>query len=266
MTRARHHDLVVQQFGSTADAYVASAVHAQGADLDQLEQVVAKRPGARLLDLGCGGGHVSLRAAPYVGEVVAYDLAADMLAAVERQAARHGHANIVCRQGPAEHLPFPDAGFDVVMSRFSAHHWHDVAAGLAEARRVLKPGGVAAFADVVTPGTALLDTWLQSLELIRDPSHARNLSVAEWRAAMARAGFAVHDVTTRRLRLDFPSWVARMGTPAVHIETLRSLHRRMPHEVAAHFALEGDGSFTVDTMVLTAARQPEDDGARARSL
>jgi len=252
MTRASHHDLVVQQFGTTADAYVASAVHAQGPDLDQLEHLVLKQPHARVLDLGCGGGHVSLRVAPYVQDVVAYDLADDMLAAVARQAAIHRHTNISCRQGPAEKLPFVDGTFDVVISRYSAHHWHDVAAGLAEARRVLKAGGIAAFADVTTPGAPLLDTWLQSLELIRDPSHGRNLSVAQWRAAITAAGYRVTDVTPRRLRLDFTSWVTRMGTPAVQVETLRALHRRMPQEVAAHFAMEADGSFTVDTMVLTA--------------
>jgi hypothetical protein len=106
---------------------------------------------------------------------------------------------------------------------------------------------------VVTPGRPLFDTWLQSMELIRDPSHARNLSVAEWRAALTAVGFVVKDVTTRRLRLEFPSWVARIGTPAGQVETLRALHQRMPQEVADHFELGPDGSFTVDTMVMVAA-------------
>src|SRR5579871_972324 len=179
MTRTTHQDLVASQFGTTAAAYVASSVHANGPDLDQLEGLVLRMPRATVLDLGCGSGHVSLRLAPWVAEVTAYDLSDGMLDAVRREAARLGRGNIVCRQGPVEKLPFADAEFDVVVSRFSVHHWHNVPAALAEARRVLKPGGQAAFADVVTPLRPLFDTWLQSLELLRDPSHARNLTIDE---------------------------------------------------------------------------------------
>ena len=252
MTRATHHDLVSSQFGTAAAAYVASPVHAAGADLDQLEGLVLRAPKASVLDLGCGSGHVSLRLAQWVAEVTAYDLSDGMLAAVRREAARLGRSNIVCRQGSVEKLPFADGGFDFVISRFSAHHWHDVAAALTEARWVLKPGGQAAFADVVTPGGALFDTWLQSLELLRDPSHGRNLSIDEWRRALEAAGFVVKETTIGRLRLDFASWVARIGTPQLHIQVLRSLHERMPQEVADYFQLEPDGSFTVDTMVMIA--------------
>ena len=73
-----------------------------------------------MLDLGCGGGHVSYRVAPHVREVVAYDLSAEMLAAVRATAAERGLANIVdpSRARP-KRLPFPDASFDLVLSRYT---------------------------------------------------------------------------------------------------------------------------------------------------
>ena len=54
-----HEQHVQQQFGATAEAYLTSAVHAQGAELLELRDAVAQREGAKVLDLGCGGGHVS---------------------------------------------------------------------------------------------------------------------------------------------------------------------------------------------------------------
>jgi len=247
-----HEQLVNRQFGPRAADYLTSAVHAAGEDLQQLAALVAGAATARLLDLGCGAGHVAFAVAPAVAGVVAYDLSADMLAAVAGAAATRGLGNIVTRQGPAERLPFADATFDFVLSRFSAHHWHGFAAALAEARRVLEPSGRAVFVDVVAPEAAVCDSFLQAVELLRDPSHVRDYSAEEWRRALVGAGFAPGGMTRRRLRLDFASWVARMRTPPLHVEAIRSLQAAMAADVAGHFAIEADGSFTIDTMTLEA--------------
>jgi SAM-dependent methyltransferase len=249
-----HAKLVTKQFGARAEAYVESSVHAQGPDLDQVAALLKDRAAARVLDLGCGGGHVSFRAAPRVREVVAYDLSHDMLAAVARVAAERGLNNIATQQGRVEALPFTDAAFDVVLSRYSAHHWHGFATALGEGRRVLKPGGTALFMDAVSPGSALLDTYLQAVELIRDPSHVRDYSVAEWVSTIAAAGLNVRSITTRRLRLDFASWVTRMATPKPNVETIRALQTQMSDDVARHFAIEPDGSFTIDAAAIEAVR------------
>jgi ubiquinone/menaquinone biosynthesis C-methylase UbiE len=254
MTSKTHESLVAEQFGPRAAAYVASSVHAQGEDLEYLVSIVRGQQAARVLDLGCGGGHVSFQVAPHVAEVVAYDLSADMLAAVAQVATERGLRTIVPRQGPAEQLPFEEAAFDFVFSRYSAHHWHGFDAGLGEARRVLKPGGRAVFMDVVSPGPALLDTYLQGVEWLRDPSHVRDYSPDEWQQALRRAGFVPGATARRRLRMDFPSWVARMRTPETHIQAIRSLQSLASRDVVEHFAIEPDGSFTIDTMTLEATR------------
>lgn len=250
---ARSHDAVVDaQFGPQAAAYVQSAVHAQGADLDELEAIVrAVRP-ARALDLGCGGGHVAYRLAPHAGAVVACDLSAEMLAAVRETAAERGLGNIVTEQAPAERLPFADAAFDFVVTRFSAHHWRDLGAGLAQARRVAGPGAPAIFIDAVSPGKPLQDSHLQAIELLRDPSHVRDYSIAEWTAAVERAGFDVEAVTRRQIRMDFATWTQRMRTPKLQADAVRALQQQASQEVRAHFAIEADGSFQLDVMVLLA--------------
>lgn len=247
-----HETLVVSQFGPQAAAYLTSAVHAQGEDLAQMAAAVKGAAQARVLDLGCGGGHVSFAVAPHVREVVAYDLSRDMLGAVAATAATRGLANVATREGKVEALPFADGAFDVVMSRYSAHHWHGFTAALKEARRVIKPGGRAVFADAVSPGLGLLDTFVQAIELLRDPSHVRDYTVEEWTQALAEAGFAVGAVTRRRLHLEFASWVARMRTPETHVQAIRSLHGRMAREVIEHFSVEPDGSFMLDTATIEA--------------
>jgi hypothetical protein len=119
-------------------------------------------------------------------------------------------------------------------------------------RRVVKQDGLALFMDVVSPGVPLLDTWLQTLELLRDPSHVRNASVEEWKTALAAVGFAVDDVVAYRLRLEFGPWIARMRTPDVHVAAIRSLQARAASEVKAYFEIGEDGSFTVDTVLIAA--------------
>ncbi len=247
------HDAVTDaQFGPRAEAYVLSAVHAAGQDLDALEAIAARAGAARAIDLGCGGGHAAYRLAPYAGEVTACDLSTDMLAAVARTAAARGLDNISTRQAAAEALPFSDAAFDFLACRYSAHHWRDLGAGLAEARRVLSPGAPAVIIDAVSPGPPLLDTHLQAIEVLRDPSHVRDYTVAEWIAAMTRAGFEVRATRGLKVRIDFAAWIERMRTPEVQARAVRALQAAASDEVRAHFAIEPDGSFGLDVMLLEA--------------
>jgi SAM-dependent methyltransferase len=252
MTGRSHQDLVIDQFGPHAAAYVLSPVHAQGEDLVQLAAFVAGHPSARVLDLGCGGGHVSFNLAPHVAEVVAYDVSIDMLVVVAQTASERGIRNILTRQGVAENLPFADGSFDFVISRYSAHHWQDFAAALAEARRVLRFGGRAAFADIAAPSNPLIDTHLQSIELLRDTSHVRDYSEDEWRRALVAAGFVPGPATMRRLHIDYASWILRMRTPDLYAEAIRALQTQAPREVADYLEFEPDGSFTMDSMVIEA--------------
>ncbi|MDH4869907.1 methyltransferase domain-containing protein [Pseudomonas sp. BN515] len=254
MSDKAHEQVVQRQFGEQAAAYLNSAVHAQGTEFALLQAEVAGRGDARVLDLGCGAGHVAFQVAPLVGEVVAYDLSAQMLDVVASAASQRGLRNVVTQQGMAEALPFADASFEFVFSRYSAHHWSDLGVALREVRRVLKPGGVAAFIDVASPGRPLLDTYLQTVEVLRDTSHVRNYSPAEWLRQVAEAGLQTRSHTRQRLRLEFASWVERMRTPVVFREAILALQASVGDEVREYFEIAADGSFSTDVLVLWAER------------
>ncbi|XXD11132.1 class I SAM-dependent methyltransferase [Klebsiella sp. R445] len=252
MTTRSHHDNVEQQFGSQASAYLTSAVHASGRDLQRLAERLADFPHAHVLDMGCGAGHASFAAAGQVAKVTAYDLSSQMLEVVTQAAQDKGLSNVVTQQGYAEALPFADASFEVVISRYSAHHWHDVGQALREVKRVLKPGGVVIMMDVMSPGHPVRDVWLQTVEALRDTSHVRNYSSGEWLALTNDAGLVTNHLLTDRLPLEFTSWVARMRTPVPLVDAIRLYQESASAEVKAYFELQEDGSFTSDTIMFEA--------------
>jgi SAM-dependent methyltransferase len=243
----QQHDLAGRQFGPKAENYLTSTVHASGADLQRLTELAAASGSRDALDLGCGAGHASFALARAgVARVVAYDLAPEMLAVVMEEAAARAHGAIETATGTAEHLPFADASFDLVVTRYSAHHWLDVPRALAGIARVLRPRGTLVVIDVVAPEAPLLDTVLQTVELLRDESHVRDYRESEWRAMLGAAGFFVPAIERWKLPMDFAPWVARIGTSPQRIAALEVVMDALPTEARAHFAVADDRSFIID--------------------
>lgn len=242
------HRETIGHYGPRSSAYVASAVHASGPDLDQIEAAIAGRGYQRVLDLGCGGGHVSYRAAPHVGEVVACDLTPQMIEVVERTAVTRGLANIRGVVAPAEALPFESGHFDAILCRFTAHHWADLRVGLAEARRVARPGAMLAFIDTIAPDSRVADTHLQVIEYLRDPSHVRNYAKAELEAALTNAGFAIESATGRCLPMEFDNWAERTNTPSDKRAMLVRLQQEAGADVRERLAIRPDGSFDLEAV------------------
>src|SRR5712692_1542820 len=150
-----HDQLVTAQFGTSAEAYLTSTVHAQGADLQDLAAYAQEFRNAKILDVGCGAGHASFAVAPHAQQVIAYDLAEQMLAVVQKTAQQRALANLEIRAGSADALPFDSESFDLVCTRYSAHHWKKLPQALSEIARVLKVGGKFVMIDTASPTDTL---------------------------------------------------------------------------------------------------------------
>jgi ubiquinone/menaquinone biosynthesis C-methylase UbiE len=203
-----------------AAAYVESDAHRAGADLEQL---VAWARGARTaLDLATGGGHVARRLREEHVEVVTCDPAPGM------------HPDVICR---AESLPFADDAFDVVACRTAAHHFDDVAAATREMARVSRD-------RVLVVDTVFMDANAEEAEKLRDPSHVRNYTEAEWRELVDDAGLSAVEVRFFPHTIDFAAWLARTGCRGEEAARVEAL-------LGARVA---DGRLTLDKIAIHAVK------------
>lgn len=245
---------VERQFSPVATNYATSAVHVSGPDLTAMLEAASLHGSERVLDAGCGTGHTALAFAARAAEVIGVDLTEAMLAQGRKLARDRNLSNVAFKRGDVEHLAFPDAAFDIVTSRYSAHHYPHPLAALREFARVLKPGGILLLVDVMAPDEPAPDTFLNAIELLRDPSHVRDHRVEEWERMFATAGFSAETLGHWPLRLEFESWVARMNTPFLAITQIRTLIEGAPREVRAALALDEGYSFSVPTALLRGRR------------
>jgi SAM-dependent methyltransferase len=182
-----------------AQAYRESPEHRQGWDLDVIVEWAA---GARTaLDVASGGGHVSRRLREAGLDVVSCDPSPGM------------RADVVCR---AEDLPFADRAFDLLVCRLAAHHFEDVRAGIGEMARVAR-------ARVVVVDNLRLGEADEEANRVRDPSHVRNYSEAEWRELFAGAGLDIANVRVAERRIELEPWLDRTGCRGEDAARVREL-------------------------------------------
>ncbi len=158
------------------------------------------QPGETVLDLGSGGGIDVLLSARRVGpsgKAYGLDMTDEMLALARENQKKAGVGNVEFLKGAIENVPLPDNSVDVIISNCVINLSGDKDRVLAEAFRVLKPGGRLAISDVVVRGEVpaairkSMELWVGCI--------AGALEENEYRAKLARAGFASVDVEPTRV-------------------------------------------------------------------
>lgn len=204
-----HKARVQAQFGGSAAAYVTSAGHAAGEDLERLLGWGRLRGAARALDIATGGGHTALAFAGFTPTVVATDLTLPMLGAARKFIAGQGVAGVHFVAADVEALPFHDESFGVVTCRIAAHHFPELAPAVRQVARVLRRGGSFLVEDILGHDDSELAAFILEVEKRRDPSHVRSFRQLEWTAFLRAAGLTVMDeAIVGKLRV-WEEWTGR---------------------------------------------------------
>jgi len=233
-----HREAVQGRFSESADLYAKSGVHADPEDLRRMTKAAQLEGTESVLDVGTGTAHTAIAFAPHVASVIGLDLTPAMLEAGATLVRERGLENVELRQGEAEALPFDDHSFDLVVARQCPHHFNDVGQAVKEAARVLRPGGRLLILDSVSLAHPKLDTFMNAVEMLRDPSHVRNYALSEWRQFYEEADIEVTGQAQWLLRIEFENWIHRGGTAEPAVAQLKVMLGGAPGEIREAYEID----------------------------
>jgi SAM-dependent methyltransferase len=171
-----------RRFDKIADNFATSEVHRSSPTMEALHETLGPQTGSAICDVPC--------AAESRAGLVGVDPAPSMLESFRKLAAER-QVTVETAQAAAEELPFPDASFDLVVSRLAPHHFQDMPKAVGEMTRLLRPGGRLAVIDLEGHEDPVIDALNHELEILHDPTHQRSYTLDEWIGFLQDAGLNV---------------------------------------------------------------------------
>lgn len=194
-----HHKLIIEQFTQQAVPFSERAAQSHE-EADRLVLNLAEvGPQDTALDVACGPGVLTCKVAQVARHVTGIDLTPAMIEQAQRRQKELGLDNLTWRVGDVLPLPFADASFSRVLTRYSFHHFLTPAVAFREMVRVCRPGGRVVVIDVFVTSNEQSQAYDQ-MEKLRDPSHVRALMLDELTGLIAREGLT--DLKVDYYRLD----------------------------------------------------------------
>jgi SAM-dependent methyltransferase len=239
-----HRHEVVEQFTAQAHGFAHAASIRDHSALEQLITFAAAGPDDRVLDVACGPGLVVCAFARVARHATGVDITAAMIEQAREHAAEQGLANVSWELGEIPPLRWPDASFEIVVSRYAFHHFEDPAAVLGEMARVCAPGGRVVVCDLALAPDKV--EAFNAMDAIRDPSHVRALSLAQLRQLFREAGLPAPREACYRLEGELEGLLARSFPAAGGADEVRARFRRSlaDDHLGVDARLEPDGAIT----------------------
>jgi SAM-dependent methyltransferase len=206
---ASHHDLIRDQFTRQAEPFSTAPGILDEEALRLLVAASGAGPADTVLDVACGPGLVVAAFARVARHVTGIDLTPAMIDRARALQRERGLANVTLTVGDVLPLPYEDAAYSIVVSRFAFHHFPDPAAVLHEMVRVCRPDGRVVVADAaVSPDPARAGAF-NRMEKLRDPSHVRAMPLAELTALFEGAGLPAPAITRCEVRAEVEGLLSR---------------------------------------------------------
>lgn len=207
----RHQDAVQRQFAKTVEAFSKLAVRDTPEVLAEKVEFSRPEPTDLVLDVACGPGTFVLALARRVHFARGIDLTHEMLRRAQEFQRELQITNVFFDRGEAEHLPYPDAGFDFVACQCSFHHLPKPELALKEMIRVMKLNGRLVVIDSLAPESDAKFELHNRIETVRDPSHAQSLRLTTFLKMFEENTLEIVRQTLRRRQRSFNHWMRRAG-------------------------------------------------------
>lgn len=220
--REDHQRRIVEQFTRQAVPFAQMPAHSQEEANRLVLATIGVTPQDTVLDVACGPGLTSCALAAVARHVTGIDLTPAMIDEAQRQQHSKGLTNLAWRVGDVQALPFDDAAFSLIFTRYSFHHLLAPQAVLAEMVRVCTPGGKVAVVDVFTTTVEQAQAF-DRVEQLRDPSHTHALLLEELSGLFGAAGLQNVRTAFYKLEVALEELLEASGTPPSNREQIRQI-------------------------------------------
>jgi ubiquinone/menaquinone biosynthesis C-methylase UbiE len=260
----KHKQTVQKQFTKTADAFAKFAVRDTPEVLAEKVEFAKPQPQELVLDVACGSGAFILAVAPRVSFACGIDLTPQMLRQALQFQAEKQIANAAFACADAEHIPYPDASFDLVSCQHAFHHITKAEPVLEEMMRVTKPQGRLLILDPLAPESDSKFELFNQIERLRDPSHTFSLRLTTFLNMFEEHGLEVLRQSVRRRQRSFNQWMQRAGLEPGqkrYVETRKRMEESIPGDKAGFSArVDGDDIQIIHNEGMFLARRLPADG------
>tara|TARA_Y100000816_G_scaffold58618_1_gene38392 strand:+ start:4756 stop:5514 length:759 start_codon:yes stop_codon:yes gene_type:complete len=227
-----------EQFNNQAKFYSSSKTFSTGESLDILSNLFNKKKFKSGLDIGTGAGFAAFELSKSCEKVEATDISEGMINEAKKIMKERKINNLNFNICSAEELKYSDKEFDIVTCRTAAHHFLDVEKFCSEVHRVLKDEGEFIIVDTITSDQIKLNNWHQEVELIRDKSHIKNLSLIEWKSILKISKFSFLDIIQSRVTMNLNDWMERSGTSDKDKKILKDKFQNSNEKIKRFFGIK----------------------------
>jgi len=223
-SKAAHAARIQDQFSRQAVPFATAPIHSSAEGFALLARSAELGASDELLDVACGPGLVACELAPRVKSVRGLDVVESMLEQARARAASLDLSNVAFDLGDCTKLPYPDASFSRVVTRYSFHHLLEPALTLREMARVCRPGGTITVCDAA-PAREKRAAY-NRMEKLRDPSHAAAFCPEQLEALFSDQNLRIYNREQYRLEVALEDSLAASFPEPGDAEKLREMFEK----------------------------------------